>query len=141
MTRFNLPLLLCHESFKNIFCTLYKAILLKFYIYVMQPPEMDYKCFLDFVLAFENRNSESSLLYMWRILDINKDGLLTPSTIRLFFRDISAILLNTGYDACPSAEDVVIEVRDMVGGAIDVSEGVTLRQIIKSGQGYTVIYV
>ena len=102
---------------------------------------MDYKCFLDFVLAFENRSSESALLYLWRILDINKDGLLTPSTIRLFFRDISAILLSTGYDACPSAADVEIEVRDMVGGGIDIGTGVTLKQIMKSGQGYTVFCV
>ena len=80
-------------------------------------------------------------MYLWRILDINKDGLLTPSTIRLFFRGISAILLNTGYDACPSAEDVVIEVRDMVGGGVDDGEGVTLKQIMKSGQGYTVLLV
>lgn len=34
--------------------------------------EMDYKTFLDFVLAMENRKTIPSLQYFWKILDVYK---------------------------------------------------------------------
>ena len=36
--------------------------------------EMDYKTFLDFVLAMENKKTPQSLHYFWRILDVFHKG-------------------------------------------------------------------
>merc|ERR1711972_792356 len=38
--------------------------------------EMDYKTFLDFVLAMENKNSKPAIQYLWKIIDIHHKGVL-----------------------------------------------------------------
>ena len=38
--------------------------------------EMDYKTFLDFVLAMENKNTSQSIEYLWRLVDIKHNGKL-----------------------------------------------------------------
>lgn len=48
--------------------------------------EMDYKTYLDFVLALENRHEPQSLHYLFRILDINSQGYLTAFNLNYFFR-------------------------------------------------------
>lgn len=48
--------------------------------------EMDYKTYLDFVLALENRQEPQSLHYFFRILDINGKGYLDTFTLNYFFR-------------------------------------------------------
>ena len=49
---------------------------------------MDYKTFLDFVLAMEFKNTPQALVYFWRLLDIKKEGFLDTFTIVFFFREI-----------------------------------------------------
>jgi len=58
-----------------------------------QPAKMDYKTFLDLALALECRDHMQSLRYFWRVIDLRKDGLLHPSTVDFFFRDIRLVLL------------------------------------------------
>ncbi len=48
--------------------------------------EMDYKSYLDFVLALENRNEPQSLQYLFKILDIQQKGYLNAFDINFFFR-------------------------------------------------------
>ena len=49
---------------------------------------MDYKTFLDFVLAMEFKKTPQALHYFWRLLDIKKEGYLDCFTIMFFFREI-----------------------------------------------------
>lgn len=49
---------------------------------------MDYKTFLDFVLAMENKKTHQAVQYFWRILDVRKKGALDTFTINMFFRSV-----------------------------------------------------
>ncbi|KAJ8883525.1 hypothetical protein PR048_015369 [Dryococelus australis] len=48
--------------------------------------EMDYKTYLDFVLAMENRHEPQSLHYLFRILDVDGKGYLDTFSLNYFFR-------------------------------------------------------
>ncbi len=48
--------------------------------------EMDYKTFLDFVLAMENKKSPQALTYFWRIIDVFNKGGIDTFVINMFFR-------------------------------------------------------
>ena len=50
--------------------------------------EMDYKTFLDFVLAMENKKSPQALQYFWRVLDIYHKGAIDTFIINMFFRSV-----------------------------------------------------
>jgi len=50
--------------------------------------EMDYKTFLDFVLAMENKKTPQSLHYFWRILDVFHKGAIDTFVINMFFRQV-----------------------------------------------------
>jgi serine/threonine-protein phosphatase 2A regulatory subunit B'' len=50
--------------------------------------EMDYKNFLDFVLAMENKKSPQSLQYFWRILDVYHKGAIDTFVINMYFRAV-----------------------------------------------------
>lgn len=50
--------------------------------------EMDYKTYLDFVLAMENRHEPQSLQYFFKILDIDSQKYLTGFTLNYFFKVI-----------------------------------------------------
>lgn len=48
--------------------------------------EMDYKTYLDLVLALENRLEPQSLQYLFRILDVNNKGYLDNFCFNYFYR-------------------------------------------------------
>ena len=48
--------------------------------------EMDYRGFLEFVLAMENKKSPESLQYFWRVLDVYHKGAIDTFIINMFFR-------------------------------------------------------
>ena len=54
--------------------------------------EMDYKTFLDFVLAMENKKAPQALHYFWRVLDVFHQGAIDTFVINLFFRQVIAKL-------------------------------------------------
>jgi len=56
--------------------------------YLTYEGEMDYKTYLDFVLALENRKEPQSLQYFFRILDIRQQGFIDAFALNYFFRDI-----------------------------------------------------
>ena len=50
--------------------------------------EMDYKNFLDFVLAMENKKTPQALKYFWRVLDVFHKGAIDTFVINMFFRAV-----------------------------------------------------
>lgn len=97
--------------------------------------EMDYKSYLDFVLALENRNEPQALQYIFRILDIKQKGYLNPFDINYFFRAIQKQLKKYGHEAV-SLRDIQDEIYDMIK-PIDQYR-ITLADLINSGHGETV---
>jgi serine/threonine-protein phosphatase 2A regulatory subunit B'' len=97
--------------------------------------EMDYKSYLDFVLALENRNEPQALQYIFRILDIKQKGYLNPFDINYFFRAIQKQLKKYGHEAV-SLRDIQDEIYDMIK-PIDQYR-IALADLINSGHGETV---
>ena len=98
--------------------------------------EMDFKTYLDLVLAFENLSSHQALLYFFRLLDVRKLGYLDIFAINYFFREIADSIRDEGYDA-PHTPDVVDEIFDMVK-PVDAAK-ITIDDLDKCKQAHTVI--
>jgi len=47
---------------------------------------MDYKGFLDFVLAYENKKSKEALLFFWKVFDVYEKGFIDSFIINMFFK-------------------------------------------------------
>ncbi|KAF4520477.1 hypothetical protein B566_EDAN004728 [Ephemera danica] len=57
--------------------------------------EMDYKTYLDFVLALENRAEPQALHYIFRILDVKGQGYLDVFSLNYFFRGDTMVSILT----------------------------------------------
>lgn len=101
------------------------------------PPFQDFKVFLDFVLAMENRSSPPALLWFFRMLDIEKKNILSSFTVRLFFRDVVRTLQEEGFEA-PLVDDVATEIFDMAR-PVDPSRGITLEDLLACGVGSIIV--
>uniref|UniRef100_A0A182NPK6 Serine/threonine-protein phosphatase 2A regulatory subunit B'' subunit gamma n=1 Tax=Anopheles dirus TaxID=7168 RepID=A0A182NPK6_9DIPT len=100
--------------------------------------EMDYKTYLDFVLALENRAEPQSLHYLFRILDVEHRGYLTAFTLNYFFKGIQEEL--SAHRAEPiNFDDVKDEIFDMVKPADPTR--ITLKDLIGCGHGETVVSI
>lgn len=97
--------------------------------------EMDYKSYLDFVLALENRSEPQALQYLFRVLDIKQKGHLNPFDINYFFRAIQKQLKKFGHEPV-NLRDIQDEIYDMVKPADPLK--ITLVDLINSGHGETV---
>lgn len=97
--------------------------------------EMDYKTFLDFVLAMENRKSIPSLQFFWKILDIYKKGAVDTFVINIFFRSVIQKLESKGKFGF-KVEDIKDEIWDMAKPKCPYA--VTLEDLINCGQGDTI---
>ena len=53
--------------------------------------EMDFKSFLDFVIAMENRSTRPSMAYFFRLLDIHKRGCIGQFEIMYFFKHVRQV--------------------------------------------------
>uniref|UniRef100_A0A7S1WIZ3 Serine/threonine-protein phosphatase 2A regulatory subunit B'' subunit gamma n=1 Tax=Alexandrium catenella TaxID=2925 RepID=A0A7S1WIZ3_ALECA len=100
--------------------------------------EMDYKTFLDFVLAMENKNTKQAIQYFWKLIDIHHMGRLDGFTINYFFRSILALLRRKKFDVV-SVDDVKDEIFDMVQATQPGS--ITLQDLINCRQGGTVLSI
>uniref|UniRef100_A0A3B3SCV4 Serine/threonine-protein phosphatase 2A regulatory subunit B'' subunit gamma n=1 Tax=Paramormyrops kingsleyae TaxID=1676925 RepID=A0A3B3SCV4_9TELE len=60
--------------------------------------EMDYKTYLDFVLALENRKEPAALQYIFKILDMENKGHLNVFTLNYFFRVRNTVSERMGQD-------------------------------------------
>ena len=74
---------------------------------------MDYKTYLDFVLALENRKEPQALNYFFKILDVKHQGFLNTFCLNYFFRDILKQMEKLSQDPV-RFEDVKDEIFDMV---------------------------
>lgn len=53
---------------------------------VSLPLSQDYKTYLDFVLALENRKEPAALQYIFKLLDMENQGYLNVFSLNYFFR-------------------------------------------------------
>ncbi|GFU22818.1 hypothetical protein NPIL_341091 [Nephila pilipes] len=100
--------------------------------------EMDYKTYLDFVLAMENRKEPQALLYFFKLLDIEQKNYLSVFDLNYFFRAIQEQMKAHGQEPV-LFEDVKDEIFDMIKPS-DPSK-VTLSDLILCGQGDTVVSI
>jgi len=100
--------------------------------------EMDYKTYLDFVLAMENMKEPQSLQYLFKILDVRHEGFLSTFSLNYFFRSLQDDMRKHGQDPVPFL-DVKDEIFDMVAPADPLK--ITLSDLIRSGQGDTVVSI
>ncbi|KAH8855477.1 Serine/threonine-protein phosphatase 2A regulatory subunit B'' subunit gamma isoform 2 [Schistosoma japonicum] len=75
--------------------------------------EMDYKTYLDLVLAMENKHEPQAIAYLFRILDVGGQGKLTSLTLRYFYDGIEEKLRASDNDP-PSFDNILNEIFDMV---------------------------
>lgn len=100
--------------------------------------EMDYKTYLDFVLAMENRREPQALRYLFRILDVQHVGHLNVFALNYFFRAIQEQMKVHGQEPV-SFQDVKDEIFDMVKPANPLK--LSLQDLINSGKGDTVVAI
>ncbi|KAL4237736.1 Serine/threonine-protein phosphatase 2A regulatory subunit B'' subunit gamma [Mactra antiquata] len=100
--------------------------------------EMDYKTYLDFVLALENRKEPEALRYLFRILDVQQRGHLNVFSLNYFFRAIQEQMRLHGQEPV-SFQDVKDEIFDMVKPADPLK--ITLDDLVTCGKGDTVVSI
>jgi Ca2+-binding EF-hand superfamily protein len=101
--------------------------------------ELDYKRYVDCVLAVEGRGTPASSQYFFRLLDVDHIGKLTVFSIRYFYADVRKLLLSMGVD-CPTVDNVVREILDMMEATSDeVRDGITLPGLVASGHGHIIL--
>lgn len=100
--------------------------------------EMDYKTYLDFVLALENKREPQALQYLFKILDVQHNGFLNTFAINYFFRAIQQEMEKHGHEEV-SLHDVKDEIFDMVKPVDPLH--ITLPDLINSSQGDTVVNI
>ncbi|XP_050671495.1 serine/threonine-protein phosphatase 2A regulatory subunit B'' subunit gamma-like [Leptidea sinapis] len=100
--------------------------------------EIDYKTYLDLVLALENRRQPAALAYLFRVLDINSQGYLDAFTLNYFFRGIQEQMIEHGAEPV-NFEDVKDEIFDMIRP--ENPTRITLHDLIRSGRGHTALSI
>lgn len=100
--------------------------------------EMDYKTYLDFVLALENRKEAQALQYLFRMLDVQGLGYLNNFAFNYFFREIQIEMQKHGHDPV-LFHDIQDEIFDMVKPGNPYR--ITLQDLVNSGQGETVVSI
>jgi len=103
-----------------------------------RPTRMDFPCFLEFLLAWEDKKHPVSVAYFFRVLDRDKKHHLTSRDLHLFFRDVHQKWVEGGhYDL--AMEDVKDEMYDMVSPKDKYR--MTLQDILDSKQGDTIVNI
>ncbi|KAL4716420.1 hypothetical protein ACJJTC_015848 [Scirpophaga incertulas] len=100
--------------------------------------EMDYKTYLDLVLALENRRQPAALAYLFRVLDINSQGYLDAFTLNYFFKAIQEQMVAHGAEPV-NFDDVKDEIFDMIRPKHPAR--ITLQDLVRSGQGHTAVSI
>ena len=99
--------------------------------------EMDYKTYLDFVLAMENKQEPQAVQYFFRLLDVRAMGSLNVYDLH-FFRSMQEMMQRNGQEVI-GFQDVKDEIFDMVKPADPLR--ITLQDLISIGQGGTVVSI
>lgn len=74
---------------------------------------IDFKQFIDFVLALENRKTEASILYIWKAIDHLHNNKVDTFTINMFYRQIVKKLFNRRFGEF-RIDDIKDEIWDMI---------------------------
>ena len=103
--------------------------------------EMDYKTFLDFVLAMENKKTPQSLNYFWKILDIYGKGEIDSFVIGMFFKEVKSKLIQRD----PEAENG-FKVEDIKDEIFDIAKpekhnAITCNDLLNCGQGDVIVSI
>jgi len=91
---------------------------------------MDYKAFLDFVLAMENKKTPQAIQYYWKILDVYGKGAIDSFVINMFFKDVVK-KLQTMDRLQFLIEDVIDEIFIMVKPKLE--KAITFEDLQNSG--------
>lgn len=81
---------------------------------MMTNSEMDFRKFVDFVIAMEMLPQCSRPLFFWNILDLDRSGVLTPMKVNMFFRETHAKVAATVAASTPARETVLQELFDLI---------------------------
>ncbi|KAI9363386.1 hypothetical protein DFJ73DRAFT_510557 [Zopfochytrium polystomum] len=100
--------------------------------------ELDYKGYLDFVLATENFSTPEAIAYSFKLLDVKNQGYLDDFTIRLLFKAVIEKMVAFGHEAV-GVDDVTNEVFDMANPA--TPNKITLNDLLKCGVGGTIVNI
>lgn len=103
--------------------------------------EMDYKTFLDFILAMENKSAPESVRYLFKVLDMEHVGYLSVFTLTYFFRAVHEKMMELGHDVhAIKIEDVVRnEIFDMVKP--EQPDRITIEDLIRCKCAHTVFSI
>ncbi|KAG2391922.1 hypothetical protein C9374_013407 [Naegleria lovaniensis] len=113
--------------------------------------KLDYKGFVDFLLAFENKKTVQSIKYFFNILDNSKTGRITPFIINYYFRDMlkkirqnakssnaTNDLAEDSFEDPVKTADIVFEIYSMVKPKD--KKNITIEDLVKSIEvGSTVV--
>ncbi|KAI1284950.1 Serine/threonine-protein phosphatase 2A regulatory subunit B'' subunit gamma [Halotydeus destructor] len=100
--------------------------------------EVDFKTYIDFVIAMENKKEPQALLYFFKLLDIHNKGYLDTFVLYYFFKDMQCLVKDNGQEAL-NFEDVCNEIYDIVKPA--AAGKITLYDLINCGQGDVVVSI
>jgi len=104
----------------------------------LKPERMDFSCFLEFHIAWENKKHPASLAYFFKVFDRDHKGFLTPRDIFLFFRAVHTKWIEGGnYEL--AIDDVKDEIYDMVNPT-DIQR-LTLADLVACKMGDTVVNI
>lgn len=99
---------------------------------------MDYKTYLNFVIATEHAATRPAMKYIWSILDLDDSKTkINVSTLHCFCKELAKELLENGLMVEISAQSILSEIIDMINP--EWHEWVTFADIERSGQQATVL--
>ncbi|AAQ16065.1 uncharacterized protein TEOVI_000696200 [Trypanosoma equiperdum] len=99
---------------------------------------MDYKTYLDFVIATEHAATLPAMKYIWSILDLEgTKSYVTVDTLRGFCKEVASELIANGLMTDISAQSILSEVIDMINPKWH--EWVEFDDIVRSGHQATVL--
>jgi hypothetical protein len=107
------------------------------------PPTMDFKGFLNFVVATEHPHTYASKRYLWRLLDVDDTrSYITTTALRCFTKEVSAMLIKSGLMTEShhiSSTSILSEVIDMINPAWH--EHITIQDLDRCKQHAIVLLV
>ena len=90
---------------------------------------IDFKQFIDFVLAMENRKDPASIQYIWRAIDVNHNNKVDTFVINMFYRGVIKKLINR-----EKGEYRIDDIKDEIWDMINPKNPnyITLQDVLKS---------
>lgn len=99
--------------------------------------EMDYKSYLDFVLAMSYKGTPEAIAYFFRLLDLERRGRLSAFEVSYFFRAVVDKFEEIGEEPNCTVEDVQDEIFDMVKPRDPMH--ITLHDLVNCKVGDTIV--